>query len=276
MMREHSRLPSGASQAQASAWRTCSFMEGAGSPSVVFSVNEEGQQDMSPLNYNPDHKETLDRLLLAYPEVSAGMVFGLPCYKVSGAVFATVWGEGVGIKLSEARVRELLEQPGCAPFRPFGRNRGKYFVQITRQNPEDYQHDKPLFEEAMRYVFSTSTNQKEPSLQAVTLGGDKEEQRFRSIAALLTSENSAITLGNMMSSPALQYQGKVFAFYYGKKMVFRLGRDFQPESFHIQHYSLLAPFKTKPPMVDWFEIPFADQHWWEELARYALKLLIER
>jgi hypothetical protein len=108
------------------------------------------------------------------------------------------------------------------------------------------------------------------------LSDDEEEQRFRSIAALLASENSAITLGKMISSPALHYQGKVFAFYSGKKMVFRLGRDFQPELFNIQHYRLLAPFKTKPPMVDWFEIPSDDQHRWEELSRYALQQLREQ
>ncbi len=230
---------------------------------------------MGPLNDNSEQKVTLDRLLLDYPEVSACMVFGLLCYKVNGVVFATLYGEGVGLKLPEARVRELLEKPGCVPFRPFGRNRGKEFVQITHENPEDYQQDKALFEEAMRYVFSPSADQKEPSLQTSMLTGSEEEQCFRSIAALLASENSAITLGKMMSSPALHYQGKVFAFYYGKKMVFRLGRDFQPESFNIQHYRVLAPFKTKPPMVDWFEIPSADQHRWEDLSRYALQLLSE-
>src|SRR5258706_14568920 len=236
-------------------------------------INEEGQQDMGRLNDTSEQKVTLDRLLLDHPEVSAGRVFGLPCYTVNGVVFATLYGEGVGIKLPEARVRELLEKPGCVPFRPFGRNRGKEFVQINHENPQDYQQNKALFEEAMRYAFSTSADQKEPSPQTPMLDGDEEEQRFRSIAALFARENSAVTLGKMMSSPALQYQGKVFAFYYGKKMVFRLGRDFQPELFNIQHYSLLAPFKTKSPMVDWFEIPSADQHRWEELSRYALQLL---
>jgi hypothetical protein len=231
---------------------------------------------MGSLNYNPEQKVTLDRLLLAHPEISAGVVFGLPCYKVNGVVFATLYGEGVGIKLPEARVKELLEQPGCVPFRPFGRKRGKEFVQINHENPQDYQHDHSLFEEAMRYVLSTSADQKDPSPQTPMLSGDEEEQRFRTIAALLASENSAITLGKMMSEPALLYQGKVFAFYYGNKMVFRLGRDFQPESFNIQYYSLLAPFKTKPPMVDWFEIPSADQHRWEELSRYALQQLREQ
>jgi len=226
--------------------------------------NEEGQQNMGPLNDNSEQKVTLDRLLLDHPEVSVGVVF------------ATLSEEGVGIKLPEARVRELLEKPGFVPFRPFGRNRGKEFVQINHENPEDYQHDKALFEEAMRYVFSISADQKELSPQTPMLDGDEEEQCFRSIAALLARENSAITLGKMMSSLALHYQGKVFAFYYRKKIVFRLGRDFQPETFNIQHYRLLAPFKTKPPMVDWFEIASADQHRWEELSRYALQLLREQ
>jgi hypothetical protein len=55
-----------------------------------------------------------------------------------------------------------------------------------------------------------------------------------------------------MMSPAIQYQGKVFAFFYNKKMVFKLGRDFQPESLGIREYSLLARFKTRSPMVEWF------------------------
>jgi hypothetical protein len=238
-------------------------------------VNEEGSLTMGQLNYNPEHKAALDRVLLDYPEVSAGVVFGLPCYKVNGVVFATLWEQGVGMKLPETRVRELLEKPGFVPFRPFGRNRGKEFIQINHEHSEDYQHDQSLFEEAMRYVLSPSADQEDPSPQTLMLSGNEEEQRFRSIAALLASENSAVTFGKMMSSPALLYQGKVFAFYYGKKMVFRLGRDFQPELFNIQQYRLLAPFKTKPPLVDWFEIPFDDQHRWEELSRYALGLLTE-
>src|SRR5258706_3761970 len=110
--------------------------------------NEEGQQNMGRLNDNSEQKVTLDRLLLDHPEVSAGRVFGLPCYTVNGVVFATLYGEGVGIKLPEARVRELLEKPGRVPFRPFGRNRGKEFVQINHQNPQDYQHDQARSQDA--------------------------------------------------------------------------------------------------------------------------------
>ena len=230
---------------------------------------------MGALNYNPELQITLDDLLLAYPGVTTGVVFGLPCYKVHGAVFAALCGEGVGIKLPEARVKELLEQPGFGPFRPFGRNRGKEFVQITHEYPKDYQLDQALFEESMRYVLSPVTDQADHSLPIPVQAADEAEHRFRSIAAQLARENSAITLGKMMSSPALHYQGNVFAFYDGKQMAFRLGREFQPEALHIYQYQVLAPFKTKPPMVGWFEIPFAEQHHWENLARAALQRLAE-
>lgn len=149
-------------------------------------------------------------------------------------------------------------------------------MQINHEYPEDYQHERSLFEESMRYVFPTTADQPDRSEPIPMRAADEEEQHFRAIAAQLAQENSAITLGKMMSSPALQYQGNVFAFYYGKQMVFRLGREFQPEALHIQQYQVLAPFKTKPPMVDWFEIPFAEQHRWEGLARYALHRLVEQ
>lgn len=226
---------------------------------------------MAKAKFRSEHKAILDDLLLQIPGVSAGVVFGLPCYRVSTGVFATLYDDGVGIKLPAARVSELLEKPGFVPFQPFGRSRGKEFVQINHAAPEDYRHDLALFEESMQYVLSASSDQKKHSAVAHQQDSEDEEHRFRSIAERLIHENSAVALGKRMSSPGIQYQGKVFAFFYNKKMVFKLGRDFQPESLGIHHYSLLAPFKTKPPMVDWFEIPAAEEHRWEELARYALK-----
>jgi hypothetical protein len=219
---------------------------------------------MTKARYKVELKAVLDDLLLALPGVSAGVVFGLPCYKVNTGVFATLYDDGVGIKLPAARVSELLEKPGFVPFQPSGRNRGKEFVQIHHDDPEDYRPDLALFQESMRYV--TGDTKILPPQQA----DHEAEQRFHVIAAQLVSENSSVTTGKMMSSPGIQYQGKNFAFFYNDQMVFKLGREFQPESWGIQQYSLLSPFKTKPPMVDWFEIGAADAHRWEELARYAL------
>jgi hypothetical protein len=228
---------------------------------------------MTKAKYKVEYKTVLDDLLLALPGVSAGIVFGLPCYKVSAGVFATLYNEGVGIKLPAAHVSELLEKPGFVPFQPFGRNRGKEFVQINHANPEGYRHDLALFEESMQYVLTSASGQKAIPSVIHQMDVNDEEQRFSAITERLTQEYNDITLGKMMSSPAIQYQGKVFAFFYSKKMVFKLGRDFQPESLDIHEYSLLAPFKTKPPMVDWFEIPATEQQRWEELARYALQHL---
>lgn|GEM_PF-550803 len=219
---------------------------------------------MTKVKYKLELKAVLDDLLLALSGVSAGVVFGLPCYKVSNSVFATLYDEGVGIKLPAARVSELLEQPDFVPFQPFGRNRGKEFVQINHDKLEDYRHDLPLFQESMRYVAGDAKilPPQQPSNEA--------EKHFHAITAQLVSENSSITMGKMMSSPGIQYQGKNFAFFYNGKMVFKLGREFQPESMGIQQYSLLSPFKTKPPLIDWLEITAADMDKWEVLARYAL------
>lgn len=51
---------------------------------MLYVVKEERQQNMSPLNYSPEQKVMLDRLLLDHPEVSADVIFELPCYKVNG------------------------------------------------------------------------------------------------------------------------------------------------------------------------------------------------
>jgi len=100
---------------------------------------------------------------------------------------------------------------------------------------------------------------------------DKEQQHFQKIAEKIAAENNHVTVGKMMSSQGIRYKNKFFAFYYKKKMVFRFGRDFDPKSLGIKTYSLLSPFKTKPPLVDWFEIPASSMKRWEELALFAMK-----
>jgi len=99
---------------------------------------------------------------------------------------------------------------------------------------------------------------------------ENEEQVFNSIADLLSREIAGVTLGKMMSSPGIKYNNKVFAFFYDKKMVFKLGRDFKPESLGVTGYSHLSPFKTKPPLFDWFEISSNDIDKWQLLAKEAL------
>ena len=63
----------------------------------------------------------------------------------------------------------------------------------------------------------------------------------------------------MMSSEAITYNDKVFAFFsYKKKMVFKPGTEFEPdqEGFEI---CVFNPFKNRSPLNSWFEVPFTEK-----------------
>lgn len=98
---------------------------------------------------------------------------------------------------------------------------------------------------------------------------DSEELLYRSIAEAMTSRHDHVAEGKMMSRPAIQYKGKVFAFYRKQQMVFKLGDDYSPEEDGIPDWSPLAPFKTKPPLKGWFSISFDHEDRWPELAERA-------
>jgi len=89
----------------------------------------------------------------------------------------------------------------------------------------------------------------------------------------LIKKHNGVAHGKMMSSPGLKYKKKVFAFYYNHEMTFRLGKDFNLTALGIDKYSLFSPFKNKPPLAAWFNIPYEYQNQWEELAEVALNKL---
>jgi hypothetical protein len=97
---------------------------------------------------------------------------------------------------------------------------------------------------------------------------------FESISTEMVARYNQVEWGRMMSSPALVYRNKVFVFFYRDMMVFRLGKGFQPHKYGIKDFRFLNPFKDRPPMKGWFEIPSSeDKHWAEltELAYNAIK-----
>ena len=233
---------------------------------------------MAATNHNPDHKAVIDSMLLDLPGITPAKIFGQPCYKFNGTIFATHYGEGIGIKLPEARVTALLALPDFGKFQPFGRDRGPQFVQISHQDSAMYRQDMALFEESMAYAAATGKSTKtkpRPPKKNEPKAIEPEEMHFRAIAETLTAEQSAVTWGKMMSSPGIKYGDKFFAFYYNKGVVFRFGRDFAPESVGINNYTHLSPFKTKPPLRDWFCITADDQDRWAELANIAMQRMAE-
>jgi len=101
----------------------------------------------------------------------------------------------------------------------------------------------------------------------------KAEQapKFHFIADAMVATQDGVDRGRMMSHPAIAFRGKVFAFLGSRgDMVLRLGAGSDPTELGVAKFELLAPFKTKPPMKDWFRIDSTDSEHWQELADRAL------
>ena len=111
-------------------------------------------------DYNKSHKEVLDLLLLDYPEVKSGKMFGYPAYYAHKKLFACVYQNGVGLKLPEKTVKVLIEKDGIEYFQPMGRKIMKEWVQLNRESSEDYLNDIELFEESISFVASLGQKRK--------------------------------------------------------------------------------------------------------------------
>nr|WP_298996017.1 hypothetical protein [uncultured Allomuricauda sp.] len=103
-----------------------------------------------------------------------------------------------------------------------------------------------------------------------------EFEKFDGIRQKLCSKHPKVTEGKMMSSPAIHYNNKVFAFFSRKqKMVFKLGKDFNLEGPHL-NLKEFNPFKNKGPLTGWYEMGFEEQDAWEEMTEMALTLIKEK
>jgi hypothetical protein len=94
------------------------------------------------------------------------------------------------------------------------------------------------------------------------------EPEFNAIVEEFT-DRRGIEAGRMMSSPALTTGGKVFCFFNGDQMVFKLGKDADRSRPELEGASYLSPFKTKPPMTAWLCVPFQSREQWSSLAEEA-------
>lgn len=100
-----------------------------------------------------------------------------------------------------------------------------------------------------------------------------ELELFIGIRNTFCKNDNGVTEGRMMSSPAIHYNNKVFAFLSRKnKMVFKLGKDYPSDKidFEIKEFS---PFKNKKPLTGWFEVDYGYQNQWEALCAEALEII---
>jgi len=110
--------------------------------------------EMPPLtkaHYNLNHKEVLDTFLLNNPLVKPGKMYGHPAYYVGGKLFASLYMDGVCVKVPETMVSTLLQKEWITPFEPMGRKMREW-VLITRKNSKEYVQDKEIFDASIEFV----------------------------------------------------------------------------------------------------------------------------
>lgn len=106
-------------------------------------------------NFNSEHKAILDDLLLDYPLIRPGKMFGFPAYYVGKKLCICLYEQGVGIKLPERSVTKLLEtDQNTIPFQPLGKPKMREWVQINLSRSEDYRQYGSIFEESIRFVLA--------------------------------------------------------------------------------------------------------------------------
>ena len=109
---------------------------------------------MGTIAYNPDIKTALDSFLLASELVTPGKMFGFPAYYVGKKLFACVYENGVGVKVSAETASQLLSREGISPFVPMGRRQMKEWIYLTHPSPETFLEDRALLESSAEYVAS--------------------------------------------------------------------------------------------------------------------------
>ena len=109
---------------------------------------------MSTVVFNQEHKEVLDSLLLQFPGVVSGRMFGYPAYYIDNKLFACIYGNGVGIKIPKDMADSLVGREGIVRFQPMGRKPMKEWVQVNRERSEDYQKDLEVLKASIDYVSS--------------------------------------------------------------------------------------------------------------------------
>ena len=114
---------------------------------------------MGNAKFNIEHKRILDSFLLKIPGVVPGKMFGYPAYYINKKLFACLYENGVGIKIPENKVNELIGKKEIIYFQPLGRAKMREWIQINRENSEDYLKDQEIFKISIKFV-STLRNKK--------------------------------------------------------------------------------------------------------------------
>jgi TfoX/Sxy family transcriptional regulator of competence genes len=109
---------------------------------------------MGSITYNPEIKQVLDSFLLSNELVAPGKMFGFPAYYAGKKLFACVYENGVGLKVSAQTLKEQAGKEGVSPFVPMGRHTMKAWIYLTHPSPESFLENQTLLESSAEYVAS--------------------------------------------------------------------------------------------------------------------------
>ncbi|WP_339711062.1 hypothetical protein [uncultured Kriegella sp.] len=100
-----------------------------------------------------------------------------------------------------------------------------------------------------------------------------ELELFIDIRNTFCETDPEVTEGKMMSSPAIHYKNKVFAFFSRRNtMVFKLGKNYPLQELDVPLHEF-NPFKKRGPLLGWYEVKYTDHHKWMALTSKALELI---
>jgi len=103
--------------------------------------------------YIDSHKQMMDEILLSNPLVTAGTMFGYPCYKIKNKAFCFVGGNGIGIKLPKDRIAKLIaDNDAFHEFYPADGIVWKSWMSIDYTESGDYRQHTDLYEESMAFT----------------------------------------------------------------------------------------------------------------------------
>jgi len=98
-------------------------------------------------------KGQIDALLLKLPGVTGRKINGLDAYFVSDKMFACISGKGIGLRLPVAVATELqFSRENVVAFQPGGMASTREWIQIDRENADDYGKDLELFQASIDFV----------------------------------------------------------------------------------------------------------------------------
>ena len=97
-----------------------------------------------------------------------------------------------------------------------------------------------------------------------------EHERYQKIFKSLLKKHDNAEAGKMFGKECLKVNGKAFAAFHQKMMVFKISDMAHEKAMSLNGSKLWDPSGRKRPMKEWVQVPFAYEKLWSKFAMSAL------